>query len=123
MAKTIRIIDLLNKIANGEEVPKKIKYKDFEYTYAKEIGWYRRIDDIGSYEEWFISKNRLNDTVEIIEEQQDIDIQNIEELPNWITRRDGEVTQQEGKRLDMAEKINQLVQAVKQLDNNKQDKE
>ena len=25
--KTIKIIDLLNKIANGEEVPKKIKYQ------------------------------------------------------------------------------------------------
>ena len=59
----------------------------------------------------------------VIEEQQDIDIQEIEELPQWTTRRDGEVTQQEGKRLEMAEKINQLVQAVKQLDRNIKDKE
>ena len=29
----IRIIDLLNKIANDEEVPQKIKYEDEEYTY------------------------------------------------------------------------------------------
>ena len=32
--KTIKIIDLLNKIANGEEVPKEIKIKTSEGTIA-----------------------------------------------------------------------------------------
>ena len=31
--KTIKIIDLLNKIANGEEVPKKIKYENDIYKH------------------------------------------------------------------------------------------
>lgn len=30
--KTIKLIDLLNKLANGEEVPLKIKYRNNEYT-------------------------------------------------------------------------------------------
>ena len=30
MKKTIRIIDLLNMISKGEEVPKKIKWGDYE---------------------------------------------------------------------------------------------
>ena len=38
----ITVIDLLNKIANGEKVPKKIKYNDDEpYNYcnlAKKVG-------------------------------------------------------------------------------------
>ena len=34
--KTIKIIDLFIKIANGEEVPKKIKYRDVIYNYDKE---------------------------------------------------------------------------------------
>ena len=32
----IKIIDLLNKIANGEEVPKRIKYQNEIYTYAND---------------------------------------------------------------------------------------
>ena len=39
----------------------------------------------------------------------------IEELDEWVTRRDGEVTQQEGKRLEMCYKINELVKAVKEM--------
>lgn len=37
MKKTIKLIDLYNKIANGEELPKKIKYKDLVYE-IKYIG-------------------------------------------------------------------------------------
>lgn len=119
--KRIKIIDLLNMISRGEEVPKKIKYKDFEYIYAKEIGWYRRIDDIGIYYEWFINKNRLNDIVEIIEQQEEIDIQELEDvnlfdngqnfndMPIIIKSYDDNFT-------NINNTINKLVQAVKQLD-------
>ena len=38
--KIIRIIDLLNKIANNEEMPKKIKYKKLIYVYEEgAYGW------------------------------------------------------------------------------------
>lgn len=33
----MKVIDLLNKIANGEEVPKKIKYKGTSYEYKEGI--------------------------------------------------------------------------------------
>ncbi len=36
----MRIIDLLNKIANGEEVPKKIKYRNKIFMYGKESQCY-----------------------------------------------------------------------------------
>ena len=35
MNKKIKIIDLLNKIANGEEVPKKVKYLNRIYKFYK----------------------------------------------------------------------------------------
>ena len=66
----MKIIDLLNKIANGEEVPKKIKYyfREFEF-----IG--------GAYEDKISGKDLchydyscmvfLNDEVEIIEEKKE----------------------------------------------------
>ena len=70
----IRIIDLLNKIANGEEVPKKIKYpnKEKEYIYDLDVQDYR-CDDTLIFDTLF-SKYRtkffINDEVEIIEEKE-----------------------------------------------------
>ena len=67
----MRIIDLLNKIANGEEVPKIIKrewkykwqYDEIKekYTYMQETG--ERFD-----EDWLVIE-LLNDEIEIIEEE------------------------------------------------------
>ena len=80
----ITIIQLLNKIANGEEVPKKIEFEKniFEYDSSeKEYKWWQD-------EERFIGQtllfavmqgHRINEIlnceVEIIEEQEEIDIQ------------------------------------------------
>lgn len=78
----MKIIDLLNKIANGEEVPKKIKYEDivFDYTKRNREGLIYIADEYSNYEDkdnylrthlfWHIEK--LNDEVEIIEEDKDI---------------------------------------------------
>ena len=95
----MKVIDLLNKIANGEEVPKKIKTNNRIYHYCSSCDTYEdeKEEDIVVP----IDKYCLNDTVEIIEEQQDIDIQSIEEI-------------KVGK--SVSDKINELVQAVKQLD-------
>lgn len=71
----MKIIDLLNRIANGEEVPKVIKkqwkyewqYDENreEYTYMQETG--ERFDD-----DWLVI-NMLNEKVEIIEEDKKIE--------------------------------------------------
>lgn len=74
MANTIKVIDLLNKIANGEEVPKKIKILGIEFEWFEEC--YRTCKLERKYlTDYCRLDNMLNDTVEIIEEQQDIDIQ------------------------------------------------
>ena len=109
MNKKIKVIELLNKIANGEEMPKEIKFDNEVFVYIdkweqyvtkeEKIPLLRRICDY--------NYSGLNDEVEILEE--------IEELDEWVTRRDGEVTQQEGKRLEMCYKINELVKAVKEI--------
>ena len=77
----MKVIDLLNKIANGEEVPKKIKFKNNIYK------WIERNDNIFNYkqeykgrlidnylcDDWFMdSKSILTDEVEIIEEEKKI---------------------------------------------------
>ena len=67
----MRVIDLLNKIANGEEVPKKIRidhwcykfeYKDYEGNYVDEH------EDIDLMSALSCNEEELNYIVEIIKE-------------------------------------------------------
>lgn len=98
--KTIKVIDLLNKISNGEEIPKEIKANDIIYNYDEtaynEFCRYRTITN-----ELLTDYADLNYEVEIIEEEKKlpekleeigkidynlecIDYKNIEELKNWL---------------------------------------
>lgn len=68
----MKIIDLLNKIANGEEVPKKIKYNNKIYS-AKGNAIENFVDYCSEEDEWcfnhYVRYENLNDEVEIIEEK------------------------------------------------------
>lgn len=114
MSKTIRVIDLLNKIANGEEVPKKIKYYDEYYIlneYTTSIENLYLID--GALVGWFNHNNfSLNSQVQIIEEQEEIDIQSIEEIEPAMN---GNACVIDNKTWT----LNQVIKAVKQLDKDK----
>lgn len=80
LTKTIKIADLLVKIANGEEVPERIRYQGDNFIYRKESGkdylWYRISSDgkmeidfsCGFLENNVYSFEQLNDEVEIIED-------------------------------------------------------
>ena len=73
----MKVIDLLNKIANGEE-PKKIKYNGNVYEY-EEYGYFS--DDIGYiFDKYYPSGKVLNDEVEIIEEDKKIEKLNDNDL-------------------------------------------
>ena len=118
----IRVIDLLNKIANREEVPKKIQYVDeiFEfnendktYKYETRSGKYLLLQDVCMY-----SVEGLNNTVEIIEEEPEIDIQEIkklEENKEIFNDKYGSLILQNNI-LQNRGAINQLIKAVKKLD-------
>lgn len=82
----MKIIDLLNKIANKEKVPKKIKWGSKTYKYN---GRWEDYKDETYDEEYFfqtmLNRNRdmsliLTDEVEIIEEVEDKEYEDIEEL-------------------------------------------
>lgn len=72
--KTIKMIDLLNKIVNGEEVPKQIKYSNKIYTLSNLVNDYMNEDgDYLTYK--FDDFDILNDEVEILEEEpRDIEV-------------------------------------------------
>lgn len=73
--KTIKIIDLLNKIANGEEVPKKIRYNSI---YRSPLVYDEQAEDYDNNGKSYmfvylfsykIPSKFLNNEVEIIEEK------------------------------------------------------
>ena len=70
--KKIKIIDLLNKIANGEEVPKRIKYNNKIYI-AKGNAIENFVDYCNAEDEWcfnhYVRYENLNDEVEILEDE------------------------------------------------------
>lgn len=65
----MKIIDLLNKISNGEEVPKKIKYAGIIWKYDNAIKDYISEDMFLIYK---INSFSLNKSFEIIEQEHKI---------------------------------------------------
>ena len=102
----IKIIDLLNKIANDEEVPKKIKIKNviYEYRgymYCTEKANYQDIEDY-LFGKW--NFNILNNYAEIIEE------------PKKIEKIDfGTLNTQKEKNRAMKDTINKLIDEINNL--------
>ena len=118
----MKIIDLLNKIANGEEVPKKIKIKNNVYE------WYRRCENTFNYrlsydgklvdsylsDDWFIdSKDMLNDEVEILEEEKEIPEKLIPTSLKGIDNLDEKIEIAHIDTISVIETVNQLIDYLK----------
>ena len=72
--KTLKVIDLLNKIANGEEVPKHIHIRDIDsYTWQEDVKkyWSDR-DENNLLYDLDLSSTDLNEDIEILEEEKKI---------------------------------------------------
>lgn len=67
----MKIIDLLNMISKGEEVPEKIKYDNKLYTFDdKKDNYYK--DETTSINWDYVALHCLNEKVEILEEEKKI---------------------------------------------------
>ncbi len=103
----MKVIDLLKKIEKGENIPQKIKvYQEiFEWDILEH--YYKRSngDDLLELCTIFNTGELLSMEVELIEDK--IDIDSIEKLESITNNIDGTVC--------IMVKINELVQAVKQL--------
>lgn len=116
MKKTIRIIDLLNKIANGEEVPKKIKYNDDEYIHIDNYCYFCEETNEILSQNIYAEFSRLNDEVEILDEEEFIDIEEFEEHKLINTRDILELEMFINKiNADYNYKINQLIKNQKKI--------
>lgn len=104
----MRIIDLLNKIANGEEVPRKIKYRDDVYIQIDNYCYYCNETNLILSDKIFAEKSRLNDTVKILEEENKIEKINL-----------GILNDQKQKNKVFKEKINLLIDEINKLKEDK----
>lgn len=104
----IKVIDMLVKIANGEKVPKKIKFKHSIWEYCKDGNTQDYINDYDKclMEFLAINKDGLNQDVEIIEEPK-----KIEKLPKNITDNACATRDQR----TIANKINELIDEISNL--------
>jgi len=68
----MKVIDLLNKIANGEEVPKKIEYRNDIYILTDNYCYYCKETNLILSDRLYAEQSRLNDEVEILEEEKKI---------------------------------------------------
>ena len=116
MEKTIKIIDLLNKIANGEEVPKKIKYNDDEYIHIGNYCYFCEETNEILSQNTYAEFSRLNDEVEILDEEEFEDIEEFEEHKLINTRDILELEMFINKiNADYNYKINQLIKNQKKI--------
>ena len=68
MNKKIKIIELLNKIANGEDLPKRIKIQDYVFELSKDYEHYYYNEDVEITHLINHNFSNLNDEVEILED-------------------------------------------------------
>ena len=125
----MKVIDLLNKIANGEEVPRKIKIDDvvYELTPNKNDYCSKSYDWLTNY---ISSLGTLNDEVEIIEEDKKIeklDVALLGQCDNWLRCPTNKVTKQDielnpyiidtirENTLGFQHKINEIIDAINEL--------
>ena len=110
MNKKIKVIELLNKISNGEEMPKEIKFDNEVFVYIdkweqyvtkeEEIPLLRRICDY--------NYSGLNEEVEILEDN----TEEIDELKYDVVDENGKGWY----KLDtIADKVTELIKAVNQI--------
>lgn len=122
----MKIIDLLLKIANGEEVPKIIKYDSFTYWYDEsEKDYYRMIakdlddEDVEYLLDSCFASDILNDKIEIIEE--DKPIKKLEKIPTSAYHFGKGITycnftnEQNINVIYLRDKINELIDVVNEL--------
>ena len=109
----IRVIDLLNKIANSEEVPSKIEYRNKIFVYDKDNQCYI-VENYNEYDDLLMSLSNhkgtdLNYEVEILEEPKGIP----EKLKREIYTDNVVEISREPSTKQITDKINEILDYLK----------
>ena len=106
MNKKIKLIELLNKIVNGEDLPKRIKIQEYVFELSKDYEHYYYNEDVEITHLINHNFSNLNEEVEILED-------NTEEIEELKPVEDGLAYRYEWS--EVPKKINELVKAVNKL--------
>lgn len=120
----IKIIDLLNKIANGENLPKKIKYYNVIWKLKTEKDYFDN-GDVDFLNEYFENQltDSLNDEIEILEDNKE-EIEELEitstsenEFDKWYVNNKHIANQGSSDMafVDIVNKLNEVIRAVNKL--------
>ena len=118
----MKIIDLLNEIANGEEVPKKVKFNNEIYTYKPEWKDYADEDEhygllVDTIPSTYQITKMLNEEIKIIEDKK------IEKLFNCCMETDNQEIQFCIQNINAAaNKINELIDELNKLKGDNDDR-
>lgn len=121
----MKVIDLLNKINKGEEIPKKVKYEDTIFAYDKDRKEYiYELDDWCSETILFKITNEhthfiqdlLKAEVEVIEENKEIEEIDTTKIFEFTMDSVFEWNN------EMEDKINELVRAVNKINKEREEK-
>ena len=116
----IKIIDLLNKLANGEEVPTKFTFKSFLWEYdIRSKMWFTYYQKNGEtlnhrLDKFFFLNLCLNDEVEVVEEDELIELLDYEEITYYADGKPIE-TKKEVFKSKIVDKINEIIKKVNKM--------
>ena len=113
----MKVIDLLNKIANNEQ-PLKIVLNNETLIWDKERHTYQGKNYSAICWDWYIEENKLNDEVEIIEEDKKIE-KIISTSLKGITDLDEKIEIAHIDTISAIDKINELIDEINKLKENK----
>ena len=115
----IKIIDLLNIIAEDKELPEKFMYKGHLYYRQKTKGICYRCDELNEIFEECLVLEDLNETIEIIEEPKKIEKLKIEQDTHnsnyYIKNEYGTKCGLTKHSKMIAEKVNELIDEINNL--------
>lgn len=123
----MRVIDLLNKIAKGEN-PKKIKYYDDVYEFDCYEGEWGYVNKEYCRYKWFAKEidcdlqEQLNDEVEIIEEDKKIEYLSYEETTLWADDEDDKIPLETIVKFDNKELVNKIKEIIDEVNKLKNDR-
>lgn len=128
----MKVIDLINKIANDENMPRKIIYEGDIFEYRRDLDDYEIYDEINNHYDYLLENpygkaysEFFNDEIEVIEEEK-----NIEKLPYYSLEKVQKAKNKkewyekivelfEQMTNDYHKKINELTDAVNKLNKEK----
>ena len=114
----MKVIDLLNKIAKGEEAPTRISIRGFEFKTGASNSIENYFVLAESNEKWLDSIDiKLSDEVEIIEEEKDIDKWGKGALEEIKTKTDYKIKDLQKYIEILMETQNEIIDAIKELKN------